>query len=95
MNVTFIVKDKTDIFYHGGGHFNEVGLLNMPPRAQFEHLQNLAAEKLGVTLKIGPSNSFRDRVEFNQRLRANTTPTFKLEHRRGYKLITFVFPSSN
>jgi hypothetical protein len=91
MKATFIVRDKSDIFYHGGGHFKEVGLFNMQPRAQFQHLLKLAAEKLGVSIKIGPSNSFRDRVELNQMLRTDYALAFKLEHRRGYKLVTFTF----
>jgi hypothetical protein len=90
MIVTLILRDKTEVFYHGGGHFQQTGLLNLAPRAQFDELQRLTREHL-ASMRVGPSNAFRDIVELNQLLRANQTPTFKLEPRRGYKLATFEF----
>jgi len=89
MKVTFILKDKSDIFYNGGGYFCEVGLLQMEPLAQWERLQKQAHDGL-ATLKIG-TGQFRDKVELNQILRSGKSPTFKLEPRKGYKLATFDF----
>jgi len=89
MKATFILKDKTDVFYNGGGYFCEVGLLQMEPLAQWGRLQKLSHDGL-ATLKVG-DGSFRDNVELNQILRAGKAPTFKLEPRKGYKLATFEF----
>jgi hypothetical protein len=47
----------------------------------------MAAEKR-ITMKIG-SGQFRDAVELNSMLRNPCRFEFKLEPRRGYKLITF------
>lgn len=89
MKVTVILKDKSDVFYNGGGYFCEVGLLQMEPLAQWERLQKLSFEGLS-TIKVG-SGEFRDKVELNQILRSGKVPNFRLESRKGYKLATFEF----
>ena len=99
MKVTFTIKDKTVAFFEGNsavypaGHvMRVVGLNELPTNAaKFERLNNLAVDKLGVSIRVGLSNAFRDRVELNQLIRDGVEPSFKLENRRGYKLATFIF----
>lgn len=88
MKVTFIMKDKTDAFYHGFGD-SITGLLNMSDADKFAYL-NKNRHDLSITMKIG-SGQFRDSVELNQLLRTSPKITFKLEARKGYKLATFEF----
>lgn len=88
MKVTFILRDFADVFYQGNGT-SIIGLLQLPSNLErFERLNRMLDQ---VTIKVGSSNSFRDRVELNQILRTKLEPTFKLEPRRGYKLATFEF----
>lgn len=98
MKVTFILKDLSEAFFKG----NDVppdspiyirGLNNLTDYYKFYHLKGKAARKeLQITIKVGNSDSFRDKVELNQIL--NKKPeeikiSYKLEPRRGYKLATF------
>ncbi len=89
MKVTFILKDLSDIFYNGGGFSKSVGLNNMTNKDKFSYLTSSHAKDLNITSKIG-NGSFRDRVELNQLLRNNSISfDYKIESRRGYKLVTF------
>lgn len=89
MKVTFTLKDLTDAFYNGFGS-SIVGLLNMPDNEKFAYLSRKAKEKeLKISMKIA-SGQFRDAVELNQLLRKdNLSYSFKIEPRKGYKLVTF------
>ena len=82
MKVTFILKDLSDAFYNGFGEI--VGLMNRTDSDKFEWLSNASAKKeLKITMKIGTSNSFRDRVDLNTLLRKQCDYKFKLEPRKG------------
>ena len=88
MRVTFILKDLSEQFYNGFGEI--VGLMNMSESDKFEYLSKISAKKeLCITMKIGTSNSFRDRVDLNSMLRGPCEYKFKLEPRKGYRLATF------
>lgn len=89
MKTTFILKDLTDEFYNGG--FWSIGLSNLNKTEQFLYLTELARRKeLKITLKVGNSNSFRDMVELNQKVRGGVqVQSGQIEPRRGYKLATF------
>ena len=91
MKVTFIIRNKTAEFFTGyPGMFK--GLDEMENDEKFAYLNKQSFQKLGVDMKIGSSNQFRDRVDLNQILRASKgTPKFeyKIEPRKGYKLATF------
>ncbi len=90
MKCTFILQDKTDMFYNGSEAINYKGLLQEETHlAKFLRLEKLRADGLAKG-RIG-NQSFRDRVELNQKLRGNPEPSFTLEPRRGYKLATFIF----
>lgn len=99
MKVTFIIRGKSDSFFCGNsdtypvGHsMHVVGLGELPSNtARFDRLNHVAIHGNDVTIKVGSSNAFRDRVELNQLIRAGVTPTYKLESRLGYKLATFTF----
>lgn len=89
--VTFILKDFGDDFYTGWGtpEFGSVGLLNMTNEEKFKKLESLSfAIKTDVKMKIG-SGSFSDVVELNSIQRGGCNYNFKIEPRRGYKLVTF------
>jgi hypothetical protein len=91
MRVTFILKDLSESFFEGG--FYSIGLNNLNDFEKFFFLKDRAARKeLKITSKIG-NGSFRDKVEFNQILRDNKYQKleYKIEPRRGYKLVTFNF----
>ena len=90
MKVTFTLKDLTDTFYNGLGD-SIVGLLNMTDSEKFAYLSKAAVKKeLKISMKIGTSDQFRDKVELNQIMRnPNARYEFKIEPRKGYKLVTF------
>lgn len=89
MKVTFILKDLSDIFYSGRGE-DIIGLNTLTDKDKFYFLNKKAFSKeLKITMKVGNSNSFRDRVELNSILKTNPTFQYKIEPRKGYKLVTF------
>jgi len=88
MRVTYIIKNVTDVFYHGSEH-GITGLLNMPDMDKFNHL-NKVRHDMGISQKIG-NGQFRDAVELNSMLKKNPSVKFSLEPRKGYKLATFEF----
>jgi hypothetical protein len=88
MKVTAILKDLTDVFYTGNGG-SIAGFLNKTDKEKFEFLTKGAhARDLGIKVKIG-NDSFRDKVELNQIIRKDYAIEFKIEPRKGYKLVTF------
>jgi len=88
MKVTFILKDLSEEFYNGFAGI--IGLLNMDNKQKFNYLRELKCSLAkNITMKIGNSNQFRDVVELNSILRNESTFDFKIEPRKGYKLITF------
>jgi len=89
MKITFILKDLSEAFYEGG--FYSFGLNNLNNLEKWLYLKYLAARKeLKITMKVGNSDSFRDKVELNQIIRdKDFNLDYKLEARRGYKLVTF------
>ncbi len=95
MKITFILKDLSPAFYEGRPSENPImeirGLNNLTTKEKFFYLNKRAAEKeLKITMKVGNSDSFRDKVELNQLLKKdNYNIDYKLEARRGYKLVTF------
>lgn len=89
MKTTFVLKDLSEAFYKGHGDSIK-GLDKMTDREKFDYLNKKAFERvLNITMKIGPSNSFRDRVDLNAMLKGPCIVSYKLEARRGYKLATF------
>jgi len=86
LQTTYILKNLTD------DTIAEIATL--PSIAAYDKLTNWAFGDLKhcVTQKCG-SGQFRDRVEWNQIMRAVTqgakTLSHKTESRRGYKLVTF------
>jgi len=88
MKVTVIIKDKTEQFFTGFGD-SIIGLNNLDDKEKFDYLLNKGVEPhSGITTKIG-NGSFRDRVELNQLRRKCPRFDYKLENRKGYKLVTF------
>lgn len=87
MKVTFILKNLTDEFFEGTPSGSIVGLMSMSDAEKLKKL--LTHQTDSIKLKIG-NGSFRDRVEFNQILRAPRSLSFRLEPRRGYRLATFL-----
>ena len=83
MNVTFIIRNLTEATLQE--------LQGMESRAAFDRLHKWASGDLRhcVSVKFGPSNAFRDRVDANSLLKAGCTMAFKIEPRKGYKLTTF------
>ena len=83
MNVTFIIRNLTETTLQE--------LQGMESRAAFDRLNKWALGDLQhcVSVKFGPSNAFRDRVEANYLLKAGCSMAFKIEPRKGYKLATF------
>lgn len=92
MKITAILKDFTEQFYNGTDSGSIIGLLNMSDADKFETCRRLAGEKR-VTMKIG-SGQFRDAVELNSMRRNPCNFTFKIEPRKGYKLVTFEITNS-
>lgn len=92
MQATVILKDKSELFYHGDPERPDVfpAFLKQPPAAQFERCNALVRDGL-ATLKVGHAGSFRDKVELNQLLRGAHSIQSKVEPRRGYRLVTFTF----
>jgi hypothetical protein len=90
MKVTFILKDFSDDFYNGFGtsELGSVGLLNMTNEEKYKTLENLSFCIKNVKMKIG-LDRFSDRVELNSIQRGKCNYDFKIEPRRGYKLVTF------
>jgi hypothetical protein len=93
MKVTAILKNLSDAFYNGFTWDGEQrpGFLNIPDAEKFDVIRGQNCRDLGITIKIGHSNSFSERVDFNQLLRRPHKISFKIEPRRGYKLATFEF----
>ena len=90
MKVTFILKNLTDAFYDGNESCSIIGLLKRSDSEKFAYLSAKAAKReLDITMKIGATNAFRDRVDLNAILRRQCSYAFKLEHRKGYRLATF------
>lgn len=83
MQITFIIRDLTESTMQE--------LHAMESRAAFDRLHKWAFGDLRhcVSIKVGTSNSFRDRVEANTLLKAGCAMAFKIEPRKGYKLATF------
>jgi hypothetical protein len=90
MKVTVILKDLSDAFYNGS-EFLGPGLLQLPTDAdRWARLRDVCTRgELKATMKVGSSDSFRDKVELNQILRGPVSIAFKLESRKGYKLAMF------
>lgn len=61
------------------------------PRAAHAQLTKWAFGDLRhcVSVKYGPSDAFRDRVEWNGLVKSGKPMTMKAEPRKGYRLITF------
>lgn len=88
MKVTFTLKDLSDTFFSGFGGI--AGLDSMSIADRFKYLSKKSKEgALKISMKIGSSNAFRDQVELNQLLRKEVSYTYKIEPRKGYKLVTF------
>jgi len=87
MKVTAILRNLSDVFWHGAGHFPTPGFLTQEPKAQWARVQTLCRDGL-ATLKI-ETGQLRDQVELNQILRGAHTIACRIEPRRGYKLATF------
>jgi hypothetical protein len=82
MQTTFILRNLTEPTIQA--------LADMAPKDALQKLTKWAFGDLRhcVTVKYG-SGAFRDRVEWNAIIRAQKPLSFKIEPRRGYKLITF------
>lgn len=63
----------------------------MEPRAAYAKLAKWAFGDLrhAVKIKHGPSDAFRDRVDWNTILKSAKPIMMKTEPRKGYKLVTF------
>ena len=97
MNVTYILKDLSTTFYEGNGG-TIIGFNNLTDTAKFDYLSGNSARDLKITCKVGKQDELRDRIELNAIVRANrarfgeSRPTsYKIEPRKGYKLVTFTF----
>jgi hypothetical protein len=77
MKVTCIIKDKTDLFYEQLANIED----------KFHYLA--VRQQYNISVKIGSSNAFRDRVDLNSLMKGPHQITYKLENRRGYKLASF------
>lgn len=73
------MKDFTDYFYSE--------FLSKTNVDKFLYCKKLSNEKR-VTMKIG-LGQFRDEVELNSMLKSDCKFEFKIEPRKGYKLVTF------
>lgn len=92
MKATVILKDKSDLFYNGDPERPQMfpAFLSQSAAAQFARCENMRRDGI-TTMKVGPNNSYRDRIELNQLLRSPHSIKSKIEPRRGYKLVTFTF----
>lgn len=97
MKVTFILKDLSEVFFIGNGGSIQ-GFNTFTDSAKFDYLSGPSARDLKITAKVGNQDELRDRLELNAIVRANrarfgeSRPTsYKLEARKGYKLVTFTF----
>ena len=84
MQTTFVVKNLTENTLES--------IASLSPLDAYRKLSNWAYGDLKhcVSVKHGPSNDFRDRVEWNGLIKGLKPMSFKLEPRRGYKLFTFI-----
>ena len=89
MKVTFICKNLTDVFYNGNGGSIQ-GINNLNDLERLEKLFKCSGlPEYQISSKIG-DNSFRDKVDLNALKRKGwSVDKYKLEHRKGYKLLTF------
>ncbi len=88
MQVTFILKAVTDVFYDGNGDSIK-GLLNMDDAEKFAYLVKWYRDDFPqCAMKVG-AGQFRDAADLNMMLRKSCRFTFKLEQRKGYRLATF------
>jgi hypothetical protein len=91
MRVTFILRNLSDAFYNGNSG-SITGLLNLSDSDKFWELRNQASGDLRhcVKMKVGTSQ-FRDSVDLNAIVKRDHSVSFKIEPRKGYKLVTFIF----
>lgn len=89
MKVTFICKGLTEVFYEGNGGSIQ-GINNLSDLERLEKLFKYSGlPEYQIASKIG-NNSFRDKVDLNALKRKGwEVESYKLENRKGYKLITF------
>ena len=89
MKVTFICKNLSDVFYYGNG-WSVRGINNLTDVDRLEKLFKCSGlPEYQVTSKIG-DGSFRDKVDLNTLKRKGwSVDSYKLENRKGYKLLTF------
>lgn len=89
MKVTFICKNLTEVFYNGNGGSIQ-GINNLSDLERLEKLFKYSGlPEYQISSKIG-NNSFRDKVDLNALKRKGwKVKSYKLENRKGYKLITF------
>ena len=89
MKVTFICKGLTEVFYNGNGGSIQ-GINNLHDLDRLEKLFKYSAlPEYQISSKIG-NGSVRDKVDLNALKRKGwKVESYKLENRKGYKLITF------
>lgn len=89
MKVTFICKNLTEVFYNGNGGSIQ-GINNLCDLDRLEKLFKYSGlQEYDISSKIG-DGSFRDKVDLNSLKRKGwKVKSYKLENRKGYKLITF------
>ena len=81
MKVTFILKNLSEFFYK---ELNEA-------KDKYDFLSKEAKSGLNITKKIG-NGQFNQAVDLNMKIRAGITyQNYRLESRKGYKLVTFNF----
>lgn len=83
MRTTFIVKSLTPETL--------AALESAAPREAHDRLAKWAFGELKhcVSVKYGSSDAFRDRVEWNGKMKRNAALSMKAEPRKGYRLFTF------
>lgn len=74
------------------GDKHRTGLFQMSTLEAWNNLHKTATEypTIGIKTKIG-NGSFRDKVEWNQKMRSEVNPTMETGKRKGYWLVTFNF----
>ena len=89
MKVTFICKNLSDVFYSGNGGSIQ-GINNSSDSVRLEKLFKYSGlPEYQITSKIG-DGSLRDKVDLNALKRKGwSVDSYKLENRKGYKLLTF------
>ena len=89
MKVTFICKNLTDAFYNGNGGSIH-GISNLSDLDRLEKLFKYSGlPEYQITSKIG-DGSFRDKIDLNTLKRKGwSVDSYKLENRKGYRLLTF------